>query len=261
MKLSAPIYHLKRKAKQLSRQSSIPLHEALNRIALEEGYSGWSLLVAQASAVTPAIKLFPLMTTGDLVLVGARPGHGKTLMSLELAVEAMKRGNPAMFFTLEYTGQDILDRLRALGVDRAQFDGLFRYDCSDAINANYIMEALASAPRGTVVVIDYLQLLDQRRENPSLAVQVGALRSFARKRGLIVVFVSQIDRSYDPLKKPCPGADDIRLPNPLDLKLFDKMCFLNDGVVQFYSSSYFYGITKRPRGSRLIPLRSIHTSP
>ena len=30
MKMSAPIYHLKRKAKQLSRAGDIPLHQALD---------------------------------------------------------------------------------------------------------------------------------------------------------------------------------------------------------------------------------------
>ena len=46
MKLSAPLYHLKRQAKLLSRAEKIPLHEALNRIAEREGFSGWSLLAA-----------------------------------------------------------------------------------------------------------------------------------------------------------------------------------------------------------------------
>ena len=50
---------------------------------------------------------------------------------------------------------------------------------------------------------------------------------------LIMVFVSQVDRSYDPAKKPCPDLDDVRLPNPLDLTLFSKTCFLNNGEVQF----------------------------
>ena len=86
---------------------------------------------------------------------------------------------------------------------------------------------------GTLVVVDYLQLLDQKRENPELMVQVRALQSFARDRGLIFVFISQIDRSYDPLKKPCPDLEDVRLPNPLDLSLFTKTCFLNNGEVQF----------------------------
>ncbi|SCB37208.1 AAA domain-containing protein [Bradyrhizobium shewense] len=237
MRLSAPIYHLKRKAKRLSREEGIPLHDALDRIATTEGFSAWSMLVAKAAAITPANRLFPQFRPGDLVLVGARPGQGKTLMSLELAVEAMRSGHRAAFFSLEYTEKDVLERFQAIGVNPAQFHELFAVDCSDAINADYVVKEMAAAPRGTFVVIDYLQLLDQRRENPDLSVQVRALKSFARDKGLIVVFVSQIDRSYDPAVKPCPDLGDVRLPNPLDLKLFDKTCFLNNSEVQFRAAS------------------------
>ncbi|MCA1428227.1 AAA family ATPase [Bradyrhizobium sp. NBAIM16] len=237
MKLSAPIYHLKRKARRLSREAGIPLHDALDRIAATEGFSAWSMLAAKAAALTAASKLFAQFRPGDLVLVGARPGQGKTLMSLELAVEAMKSGHRAAFFSLEYTERDVLDRLRAIGVEPTQFDKLFEVDCSDAISADYIVKQMEAAPRGTFVVIDYLQLLDQRRENPDLTVQVRALRSFARDTGLILVFISQIDRSYDPAAKPCPDLSDVRLPNPLDLTLFDKTCFINKAEVQFRAAS------------------------
>lgn len=237
MKLSAPLYHLKRKAKLLSREEKIPLHQALDRIAVDEGFSGWSLLAAKASAVAPASKVFAQLLPGDLVLLGARPGHGKTLLGLELAVKAMKAGHRGVFFTLEYTEKDMQDRFRDIGADRTRFDGLFEFDNSDAISADYITKRLETASRGTLVVIDYLQLLDQKRENPDLMVQVRMLKSFARDRGLIIVFISQIDRSYDPLTKPCPDLNDVRLPNPLDLKLFNKTCFLNNGEVQFRAAS------------------------
>lgn len=237
MRLSAPIYHLKRRAKRLSREARIPLHDALDRIATTEGFSAWSILAAKAAALTPASRLFLQFRPGDLVLVGARPGQGKTLMSLELALEAMRAGRRAAFFSLEYTETDLLHRLRVIGADPALYDELFEVDCSDAISADYVVKQMATAPRGTLVVIDYLQLLDQRRENPDLSVQVRALRSFARDNGLIVVFISQIDRSYDASVKPCPDLSDVRLPNPLDLKLFDKACFLNKTEVQFSAAS------------------------
>jgi replicative DNA helicase len=236
MKLSAPVHYLKRKAKLLSREEKIPLNEALRRIAFQEGYNDWSLLAAKLSALTPAGKLLARLSPGDMVLLGARPGQGKTLMSLALAVEAMKSGNRAMFFTLEYTERDIQDCFEAIGAKCAQFDGVFKCDCSDAISADYIIEALASAQSGALVVVGYLQLLDQKREKPELATQVRALKSFARERGLIVVFLSQIDRSYDPSKKPCPDSRDVRLPNPLDLRLFNKTCFLNKGEIQFQAA-------------------------
>ncbi len=237
MPLSAPIYQLKRKAKRLSRTENISLHEALDRIASGEGFSRWSLLVARASVAMPASELFARLAPGDMVLVGARPGQGKTLMSLKLAVEAMKSGNRGVLFSLEYTEKEVLDRFRAIGVERMTFGDRFEFDSSDDISANYIMTKLAAAPRGTLVVVDYLQLLDQKRQNPELTIQIRALQSFARDRGLIFVFISQIDRSYDPAAKPCPDLEDVRLPNPVDLKTFTKTCFLNNGEVRFQAAT------------------------
>ncbi|WFP78768.1 DNA helicase [Mesorhizobium sp. WSM4906] len=236
MRLSAPIYRLKRQARLLSRREGVPLHQALDRVAAGEGFASWSLLAAKAAEATPAGSLLAQLEPGDLVLVGARPGQGKTLMSLELAVEAMKSGRHSVFFTLEYTHTDILDRFRAIEAEPALFDGLFEFDNSDAICADYIIGRLRTAPRGTLAVIDYLQLLDQRRENPELKIQVPMLRSFARDRGLILIFISQIDRAYDPSRKPFPDLGDFRLPNALDLSLFDKMCFLNKGEIRFQAA-------------------------
>lgn len=233
MKLSAPIYRLKRQARTISREEGIPLHEALDRLAVAEGMSSWSLLAAKLAATTPAVKLYNQIQPGDLVLLGARPGQGKTLLSLELAMEAMKAGKPSKFFTLEYTEEECIGRFRALGVDLTHYGELFEFDGSDNICSVHVISKLTHAPRGTLVVIDYLQLLDQKRENPDLMNQVRALRSFAKDRGITMVFVSQIDRSYDPLKKPFPDLSDVRLPNPLDLKLFDKAFFLNDGEIRF----------------------------
>lgn len=236
MRLSQPIYHLKRQARLLSREAKIPLHHALDRIAAQQGFAGWSLLAAKAAETAPAGRLFAQLAPGDLVLVGARPGHGKTLMSLELAVEAMKSGHRSVFFTLEYTQRDVLERFHAIGVEPARFNELFEFDTSDTISADYIVARLGAAPRGTLAVIDYLQLLDQRRENPSLMEQVRTLKVFARGSGVILVFISQIDRSYDPEVKPVPDISDIRLPNPLDLSLFNKTCFLNKGEIRFQAA-------------------------
>lgn len=233
MKLSAPIYHLKGKAKRLSRDEGIPLHQALDRVAVQEGCADWSLLAARHAAAGPTGTLLARLKPGDLVLLGARPGQGKTLKSLELAVHAMTSGHRAVFFTLEYTAKDVIDRFPVIGVDYTPFAALFDIDCSDTISADHIISKLVSAARGTLVVVDYLQLLDQRRENPELGEQVRRLRSFARERGLIIIFISQIDRSYDPAKKPFPDLGDIRLPNPLDLRLFNKTCFLSKGGTRF----------------------------
>lgn len=237
MTLSAPIHQLKRKARLLSRRERIPLHAALDRIAGEEGYRSWSLLIAKQPGMTSVRALWPLLDAGDLVLIAGRPGQGKTLAGLALLAEAMRAGRRGVFLTLEYTPADVLSRLRAINIEPDDFAGLFDCDCSDAISADYIAARLADAPHGTVAVIDYLQLLDQRRETPELSLQVRALKVFARERGLILVFLSQIDRSYEGSGKPFPEIADVRLPNPLDLALFDKTCFVSRGETRFRAAA------------------------
>ncbi len=237
MNLSAPIHQLKRKARLLSRAEHIPLHAALDRIAAAEGYRSWSLLVAKQPGMASIRALWPLLEPGDLVLMAGRPGQGKTLAGLALLAEAMRAGRRGVFLTLEYTPADVLSRLHAINIEPAEFAGLFECDCSDAISAGYIVARLADAPRGTVAVIDYLQLLDQRRETLELAQQVSTLKTFARERGVILVFLSQVDRSYEGSDRPFPEIADVRLPNPLDLTLFDKTCFVSRGEARFRAAA------------------------
>jgi replicative DNA helicase len=232
MKLSAPIYRLKQQAKALSRQESIPLHQALDRIARREGFSTWSLLSASAQSVAPSSALLDQLSPGELVLLGSRPRQGKTMLSLELAIRAMQQGRAAAFFTLDFTANGVSERFGVLGENMHAYRDRFMVDDSDEICAGYIIAALETAPPGTLVIIDYLQVLDQRRSNPDLMHQIRTLREFARDRKLIIVCLSQIDRRYNPERQAIPDASDVRLPNPVDLDLFDRRCFINLGRMQ-----------------------------
>jgi KaiC len=235
MRLSAPIFRLKRQAKLLARETGIPLNTALDRLAKDEGFSSWSLLAAQDKDHGPATKVFAQLRPGDMVLVAARPGHGKTLLGLQLIAQAIRAGSRGVFYTLESTVSEVADQFRSVGIEPATLGNAVTVDTSEAICADYIIHDLREARPGTVVVIDYLQLLDQKRKNPELAVQIAALRAFVDKAEVIVVLISQIDRSYDAAKKALPTMSDVRLPNPVKLSLFTKSCFLNDGEIRLES--------------------------
>ncbi len=232
MKLSVPVYSLKRLAKNLSKEKKIPLHAALNLVAKDEGFQSWGLLAARVSAESPAEKLLSMLAPGELILLGARLGQGKTLMGLDLAIKSTQAGLSGWFFTLEWNTSDLLGYVQKLGESLSTIGDDFKFDNSDEICATYIIERLSTAKRGTVVVIDYLQILDQRREHPPIAMQVQSIKEFARSRGLTFVFISQIDRSFDARVQPLPSLSDVRLPNPLDLTQFDKAYFLNNGAFQ-----------------------------
>jgi replicative DNA helicase len=173
---------------------------------------------------------------GELVLLGGRPRQGKTAIALRLIMEAMKRGHHGVLFTLEYNGKDVDELFANIGANPKKFDDYFDLDNSDNIDVPYIIKKLNTAPSGTFIVIDYLQLLDQRRKSPVISIQLEVLKSFVRKRGLIAVITSQIDRSYELSGKAFPDLSDVKLPNPLDLSLFNKAYFMSEGAIQMQNS-------------------------
>lgn len=233
MRLSAPVHHLKRRAKLLARKDHIPLHAALDRIAREEGFASWSLLASRLAHTTPPDSQLAQMAEGELVLLAARPGHGKTTQGLKILLEAARQGRRAVLYTLEYTEDEARARLRSLAPERPEEVTRIEIETSDDISAAYIMRHLHQAGRGTVALIDYLQLLDQQRHKPALAMQLQALRRFAATRGLVLIFISQIDRAFTTAARDMPRLADLRQPNPVPQELFAKACFLHEGEIRW----------------------------
>jgi len=95
------------------RSAYVELGSALNR-ALER-----IQLSQQATGLTGVPSGFPSLDAitmgwqpGNLIVIGARPGHGKTAIALNMARSAaIDHGIPAAFFTLEMTDVELADRL------------------------------------------------------------------------------------------------------------------------------------------------------
>lgn len=232
MKLSTPVHRLKRRARLLARDTGIPLHEALDRMAREEGFAAWSQLSARLVAGRET-GLPTALDDGDTLLIAARPGQGKTLLGLRLLLDAARAGRRAVFFTLEYTEEQAMERIRS--IDDAARPGSIEIVTSDAICAGFIIRHLSGAPRGTLAIVDYLQILDQQRSKPALSRQLADLKAFAHSTGIVLGFIAQIDRSFDPRDNPVPGLGDLRLPNPIAPDSFSKACFLHAGETRFQS--------------------------
>jgi replicative DNA helicase len=237
MPLSFSVPVLKRRARLLSRQLTIPLSAALDRVAREQGFRTWSHLASTAPAQHLATTLFAQLEPEDFVLLGSRPRQGKTRLGLDLVAEAVLRGGSAAFFTLEFTEAQVRAGLGpTLGetrVTQAVAAKRLRIDVSEGICADHIIRELGEPARGTLVIVDYLQLLDQRRQAPALVDQVGDLRALSRDRGVIIVCLSQVSRSFEHSARDLPTLADVRLPNPLNLDLFTKACFLHEGRMSF----------------------------
>jgi replicative DNA helicase len=232
MKLSAPIFQLKRRAKLMARRNSVPLNEALDQIAREEGFARWSLLSANMAAGPLSEAFLSRLDDGDLLLIAGRPGHGKTKLGLQLLINAARDGRKAFLFTLYFTEHQARKHLGSLDASGGNISKDVRIFTSDEISAEYIIQCMSGLERGAIAVIDFLQLLDQQRSKPVLSEQLQALGEFAKRTGVILGFISQIDRSFETDSKRLPDIGDVRLPNFVDLGLFSKAFFLHNGEAQ-----------------------------
>jgi len=231
MKLTAPLHVLKGKAKTLKRSEAITMSEALNRVANEEGFASWGLLTTKARAYVPDTveDLFDWLYPGDMLLIGARPGIGKTKLMLQLLLRAITQGRTGFFFSLEYTEDSFSRKMAELNKGLQYNQTLLTLNFSDDISAQHIIKTSeATIKEGSIVAVDYLQLLDQKRNKPPLQMQVEDLRDYARHKKCIFVFSSQIDRAFELSKQIKPTLADVRLPNPLDLGLFNKSVFIHE---------------------------------
>lgn len=230
MKLSSPIHVLKSKAKKLKSEQSISMTQALDLVAREEGFNSWSLLASKKDEVLPKkySEILDFFNSGDLILIGARPGKGKTSFTIGLFVQAIEQKRPkGFYFTLAETHKDLAGRIASYNEMIGQNDELFGLNYSNDICAEYIISVTEKQVQpGSVIVVDYLQLLDEKRVNPPLQDQILKLKEFAKEKGCIIIFLSQIDREIEYRANQRPTIDDIRLPNPLDIKLFNKVIFL-----------------------------------
>lgn len=234
MQISAPIYVLKRNAKHLARKSDMALHQALDTVAQGEGYKSWSHLAA-STRTNPAQTVLSQLRPGDLGLIAARPGQGKTLLGLDLAASATRLDRTGFFFTLDFHHRAVADHLATLGHGAPGAQPVI--DTSDDICADHIITRLSAQPDPALVVIDYLQLLDQTRSNPGLQEQMDALHTYVTRSAAICLVISQIDRRFDLGDKPMPDLGDIRRPNPLDLSVFNKVFFLHNGTLQYHQTT------------------------
>ena len=192
-----------------------------------------------------ADNLFHGLRGGDLVILAARPGVGKTSFALNLAVNAAKAGTAVAFFSLEMSAGQLVQRILCAEarVSLSKIRGGFIQEgdwsaIADASNTLSklelyiddspglsILEARAKARRELrhasgqgrgLIIVDYLQLMQppQTRRDGNRAVEVGeisrGLKILAKEMDMPVIALSQLSRAVEMRGKKRPMLSDLR---------------------------------------------------
>lgn len=177
------------------------------------------------------------LQAGQLIVIGARPGTGKTAIGTDLARHALGQGQAVLFVSLEMSGQEIVGRVMAA---EAKVDGLklrngfwkagkeasilqaservggwtgFRVDDRTVCTGQDVYIGIRRAIRThkiALCIVDYIQLLTPTREYNSRALEVAEasawLRRAAKDFQIPIVGLAQLNRESE---KDRPGKPPI----------------------------------------------------
>ena len=202
---------------------------------------------------------------GDLVIVGARPGMGKTSFCLNIACNVAKNsGKEVAIFSLEMTSEQLSSRLlcsealvdskcmRTGKLDADQWKRLAEaasalsatdiwIDDTSEIKVTEMKSKLRKLKNLGLIVIDYLQLMhgDNPNENRVLEVQniTRSLKIMAKEFGVPIILCSQLSRgSKDQKTEKKPALTDLR----------DSGAIEQDAdIVMFLYRSEYYNVAER----------------
>ena len=184
------------------------------------------------------------LRAGQMIVIGARPGVGKTSFALNLAVNAAAKGASVAFFSLEMSKEEIGQRLLSsyariplstIRARRIDDDNLWQplFDATSELSQLDIMiddtpgttvtEVRAKARRmlhgkkNGVVILDYLQLVSPpsgRVRADSRATEVSemsrGIKIMAKDLGVPVVALSQLSRQVESRTGKRPQLSDLR---------------------------------------------------
>jgi len=187
-------------------------------------------------------NLFHGMRGGDLLILAARPGVGKTSFALNLAVNAAKKDATVAFLSLEMSSSQLVQRLlcsearvnlsKVRGGNIGEGDWGFIADASNTLSkldlyiddtpSLSILELRAKARRelrgkeNGLIIVDYLQLMQppQGRRDINRTVEVGeisrGLKILAKEMNVPVIALSQLSRQVEMRKTKRPMLSDLR---------------------------------------------------
>ncbi|MCZ4270643.1 hypothetical protein O4H48_22420 [Rhodobacteraceae bacterium G21628-S1] len=152
MRLSAPINELKRRAKLLRRSEGISLNQVLTRIAKEEGYANWGLLIRDYEAQKLKHNVQP-RTGYQITSLPVDDAYRKDAIELanstfEMVMRQIELDNPGetrqLWDAAEYVDRHHLNDLRS---DMLPINSEYALSLIEAFLVHYVVDLAGQADR------------------------------------------------------------------------------------------------------------------
>ncbi|HHX53719.1 MAG TPA: replicative DNA helicase [Clostridiales bacterium] len=194
--------------------------------------------VGTPSGFTELDRVIVGMAPSDLILIGARPGMGKTSFALNIAVKAARATKKAIcIFSLEMSKQQLATRmlsseglidnyaLRTGALDDRQWAALANtaamlseceilIDDTSGITITGMKAKLRRVKNLGLVIIDYLQLMTSDRRIDNRVQEVSDisrnLKLLAKDLGVPVICCAQLSRAPEGRSDKIPQLSDLR---------------------------------------------------
>jgi len=185
---------------------------------------------------------------GEVTVLAARTGHGKTALACQIALEALHKGVRVVFATLEMAPLELLYRMLSMetGVEAGRLASganLTDDEVSSAVHKIALLDDLGlsfiwrpagldlqtldrEAERATVVgecgllIVDYLQLVRYGQRVDNRAVEVGevamGLKRLAQRLRVPILALAQLNRAVEMRADPHPILSDLRESGALE---------------------------------------------
>lgn len=191
---------------------------------------------------------------GELDVIAARPGQGKTVIALNITATMLRAGLRVLFFSLEMQARELIGRLasnmtgtfyrniQTADLDQEQWanltnfvthvrdSGLFVDDDGDVTIADIRARARSQAAKTGVdlVIVDYLQLVNGTGENET--IKVGnvsrGLKAMAKELDCPVIALAQLNRGIEQRTDSKPRLSDLRQSGQIEQDA-DAVMFLH----------------------------------
>ena len=204
------------------------------------------------------------MGKGDLIIVGARPGMGKTSFAMNIATNVAKTKKAVAIFSLEMPGEQLVSRilssealidsrsLRTGQLKPEEWDNLagvtaslsgcdIYIDDTSTITATEMRSKLRRLSNLGLVVIDYIGLMQTTSKSDNRAQQVAEisrdLKLMAKDMGIPIICCAQLNRGTE------QRGGDAKKPTLSDLRDSGSIEQDADIVLFLYRDEYYKDIS------------------